>query len=185
MAVVAAWREAPPDTVVEVIDGELFTMRRPRPRHARGASRLGARLRPFDDPDEGEPGGWIILDEPELHLGAKPDIVVPDLAGGRRERLGEDVFAEGEGAAIAVAPDWVCELVSPRTQRLDRGRKMRLWRREGVAHVWIVDPANESLEVFRLGPDGYILVDTWEGDVSVRAEPFDAIELPLRSLWRR
>ncbi len=183
--VVEAWREAPPEVVVEVIDGELFTMPRPRPRHARGSSRLGARLRPFDDPDEGEPGGWIILDEPELHLGALPDIVVPDLAGWHRERLDEDVFNDDDETAISVAPDWVCEVTSPRTRRIDRGRKMRLWRREGVGHVWVMDPSVESLEVFRLGPDGFILVDTWEGNVVVRAEPFAAIELPLRSLWRR
>lgn len=183
--VVAAWRDAPPTMIVEVVQGELFTMPRSRPRHTRGSSRLGARLRPFDDPDEGEPGGWIILDEPELHLGPMPDIVIPDLAGWRRERLDESFFDDPEVTAISVAPDWVCELLSPGTEALDRGRKMRVWRREEVSHVWLADPAERTLEVYRLSPDGYLLVETYAGDTQARAEPFEALALPLRSLWQR
>src|SRR4051794_11201953 len=110
-SVVAAFRNAPSELVAEIVDGEISLLPRPRPRHARGSSRLGARLRPFDDPDEGDPGGWLILDEPEIHLGTLPDIVVPDIAGWRRERLPEEVFANDDTVAITIAPDWICEII--------------------------------------------------------------------------
>ena len=122
----------------------------------------------------------MILPEPELHLGARPDIVDPDLAGWRRERLSE----EPEGAAITVAPDWVCEILSDSTEALDRGKKRRIYRREGVTHYWICDPRIQTLEVYRLVNGRWMEVDTYEGDVTVRAEPFDAIEIDLARLWQ-
>jgi len=88
-------------------------------------------------------------------------------------------------AAIELAPDWVCEVLSEGTEAHDRGRKMRLYRRAGVAHYWLVDPRIRLLEIYRLEGGRYTLLDTWEGGATVRAEPFDAIELDLSLLWAR
>jgi Uma2 family endonuclease len=148
--------------------------------HARASSRLGARLSgPFDE-GHGGPGGWILLDEPELHLGSVPDIVVPDLAGWRRERMPRVPMQE---AFIALAPDWVCEVVSPSTQAFDRGDKMDVYARERVRHAWLVDPLAKLLEAWRLEGDKWLRLGTRRGDARVRAEPFEAVELELRALW--
>jgi Uma2 family endonuclease len=172
-----AFQAAPPEMVAEIIDGELSLMPRPRPRHARAASRLVRCLGEFDE----EGGGWVILIEPELHLGSKPDKVVPDVAGWRRERMPEIPDA----AAITIAPDWACEVLSDRTRRLDRGKKQRVYAREGVGHLWFVDPEAEFVEVLRLEGHRWLFVDTFEADAAVRAEPFEAAELPLGALWAR
>lgn len=180
----AAFQAAPDEVVAEILDGELFTSPRPARPHTRAASRLGRRLGPFDD-DPGEPGGWVILDEPELHLGPNPDKLVPDLAGWRRERMPDALGPEDAPAHYDIAPDWVCEVVSPGTERIDRGKKMRIYRREGVRHAWLINPVAQTLEVYRLDEGRWSLLDTYEGDEVVRAEPFDAIELPLATLWAR
>lgn len=133
---------------------------------------------PFDRGING-PGGWILLDEPELHLGDDPDILVPDLAGWRRETLPE----LPEQAFIDVGPDWVCEILSPSTEQFDRADKLPVYQREGVAHVWLVDPMLQTLEVFGLDGASYRLLRTWKGDERCRAEPFDAVELDLAQLW--
>ncbi|MBI5514605.1 MAG: Uma2 family endonuclease [Deltaproteobacteria bacterium] len=174
----------------QVVDGELSVMPRPRPRHQRGAGRLLRHLGPFDD-DPGAPGGWVLLPEPELHLGHLPDIVAPDLAGWRRERFPADGFNDDAPAFLAVAADWVCEVLSASTEALDRGRKMRVWRRERIGHVWLLSPELRTLEVYALTTqetpagvrDRYTLVDTYEGDARVLAEPFEALELDLAALW--
>jgi Uma2 family endonuclease len=179
--VVAAYRNAPEHVNVEIIDGELFTMPRPGAPHASAATDLVVELGPPFTRGRGGPGGWVLLVEPELHLNTKPDIVDPDLAGWRRERM--PVIPDT--AAITLAPDWVCEILSEGTEAHDRGRKMRVYRRAGVAHYWLVDPRIHLLEVYRLEGGRYTLVDTWEGDAKVRAEPFDAFELDLALLWAR
>lgn len=178
--VVKGYLDAPEHVVAEVLDGELFTMPRPRLRHARGSSRLGMLLGgPFDLGVNG-PGGWVILDEPELHLGPRPDIIDPDLAGWRRERMPE----LPDEAAITLVPDWVCEVISASTEAIDRGRKRRIYRREGVGHLWLLSPELRTLEVYRLENGRWTEVETYEGDAVVRAEPFEAIELPLAALWQ-
>jgi Uma2 family endonuclease len=175
------WEELcalPENTVGEIVAGELYASPRPAGPHSRVASKLGGKLDgPFDEGDGG-PGGWILLDEPELHLGG--DVLVPDLAGWRRERMshvGEDVVA------FELAPDWICEVLSPSTGALDRVRKMPAYARERVPHAWLIEPVQRTLEVFALQGEHWKLVGTWEGDVKVRAVPFDAIELDLASLW--
>lgn len=180
--VVEGYRNAPATMTAEVIDGELLLMPRPRRRHAHGASRLGSRLAPFGDPREGDPGGWVILDEPELHLGPRPDIVIPDLAGWRRERLPEEFLDESDG--LTLAPDWCCEVLSPSTERVDRGRKLDVYHRESVGHVWLISPPLRTVEVYRRHDLGWLRVATYEGDLAVRAEPFDAVPLDLAALWR-
>lgn len=183
-AVEAAFQAVPDDQVAEILDGELFTMPRPRPAHANATSVLGEALGPPFRRGRGGPGGWVFLIEPELHLGSRPDKVVPDLAGWRRERLPEALLDANAEGAIAIAPDWVCEVLSDRTERIDRGKKRRIYRREGVKHLWFLDPRDRTLEVYRLADGRWLEVDTFEGDAPVRAEPFDAIELTLGDLWR-
>jgi Uma2 family endonuclease len=137
---------------------------------------------PFDRGHEGS-GGWVFLLKPELHLGSRPDIVVPDLAGWRRERLPENFMAADALAFIDLAPDWVCEVPSESTEAHDRGKKRRIYRREGIGHYWLIVPRDKSREVSRLVDGKWLEVDTFEGNSSVRAEPFDAIELDMSSLW--
>ena len=178
-SVVEVWRNAPEHVTVEILDGEAVMMARPRTTHARAAGELHAELRNPFDRGRGGPGGWIFLLEPELHLGAGPDIVVPDIAGWRRERMP----ALPDVAALTLAPDWVCEALSDSTAAVDRGRKMRIYRREGVGHLWFVDTRAKVLEVWRNVDGRWHEVDSFEGDGRVRATPFDAVELDLAALW--
>jgi Uma2 family endonuclease len=171
---------AVPDTLVaEIIHGTLVTHPRPAAPHARAASRLGIDLGGPFDRGKGGPGGWIILDEPELHLHG--DILVPDLAGWRRERMPELPHAP----AFELPPDWACEVLSASTAAIDRADKLPVYAREKVPWVWLVDPILHTLEVHRLDGATYRTVGTWRDDANVRAEPFDAIELELASLWAR
>ncbi|MEO7329366.1 MAG: Uma2 family endonuclease [Minicystis sp.] len=184
LEVEAAFEAVEPELIAEILDGELHTFPRLAKRQTRAATRLTRRLGPFDD-DDGDPGGWVILDEPEIHLGPKPDKVVPDLAGWRRERMPDAIGPESGPAHYDVAPDWVCEVLSERTERTDRGKKMRIYRREGVGHLWLLSPVLQTLEVYRLEDNRWVLLDTFEGDSAVRAEPFEAIALRLGDLWAR
>jgi len=170
----------PEHMVGEIIDGELVASPRPSARHARVSSTLGMDLGTlFDREGRGGPGGWVILDEPELHVVGQ--VLVPDLAGWRRERMPEvpDV------AFFELAPDWLCEVLSPSTAARDRTRKMRHYARAGVRHVWLLDPAPQTLEVYRLDGDAWRVVMTAAANDKVRAEPFDAVELGLSGLWAR
>jgi len=167
----------PPQMVAEIVEGELHASPRPALRHAWTSSRLGDRIGPpFHDGRSG-PGGWIILDEPELHFGA--DVLVPDLAGWRRARMPR----LPDGAYTTLAPDWVCEVVSPSTASLDRVKKLAIYAREGVSHLWLVDPLARTIEVLRLVRKRWTIVATHTGDEIVRLEPFGEIELELRALW--
>jgi Uma2 family endonuclease len=127
----------------------------------------------------GGPGGWIILDEPELHLGA--DVLVPDLAGWRRERMPH----VPESAAFEIAPDWVAEILSPSTEAVDRADKLPIYAREKVAHVWLIDPRLQTLEAFALDSTSYRLLGAWRGPATLRVPPFDALEMELGALWER
>ncbi|WP_437743231.1 Uma2 family endonuclease [Sorangium sp. So ce302] len=181
----AAFAAVPPEQVAEILDGELFTFPRPGRPHTRSASRLTMKLGSAFDLGDGGPGGWVLLDEPELHLGPRPDKVVPDLAGWKRERMPDALGDEDTPAHYDVPPDWVCEVISPRTERVDRGKKMRIYRREGVGHVWLLSPLLRTLEVYRLEGGRWVLLETYEEDAKVRAEPFDAVELDLAAIWIR
>ncbi|MBI5525857.1 MAG: Uma2 family endonuclease [Deltaproteobacteria bacterium] len=172
--------ETLPDNVVgEIVDGELIASPRPAIRHSGVTSRLGIIMgTPFEF-GQGGPGGWIILDEPELHLGEH--VLVPDLAGWRRERVPE----LPDEPAWTIAPDWICEVLSPSTEATDRTSKLRIYANERVGHAWLVDPNLRTLEVFRLEGSNWLLVGAFEGDRKVRAEPFDAVEIDLALLWAR
>src|ERR671910_2136553 len=161
--------QVPPHRVAEIVDGDLHVSPRPASRHALAASVLLGELGPPFHHGRGGPGGWWILFEPELHLG--DDVLVPDLAGWRRERMPE--FPDT--AFFTVTPDWVCEVVSPGTERLDRAKKVPVYAREGAAHLWLVNPLARTLEVYRLAEGRWLLLATREGAARVRAEPFDAV----------
>lgn len=169
--------KVPDNLVAEILDGELDTSPRPAPRHADASSGLGGTLRNPFDRGRGGPGGWRILDEPELHLGA--DIVVPDLAGWRRERLP----ALPEEAFFSLAPDWACEVLPPSTAALDRVKKLTIYARERIRHIWLLDPIARTLEVLRLDDGRWTIVYSVAGMAILRAEPFEAIELDLSLLW--
>jgi Uma2 family endonuclease len=172
---------APEHALAEIIDGELFVSPRPGAPHTGVASALGYELGPPFHRGNGGPGGWILLFEPELRLG-DDDILVPDLAGWRRERMA----AVPQEAGITIAPDWVCEVLSRSTERIDRTKKLGVYAREGVRHVWLLHPAWRTLEVLRLHEDSgkWLSVATLAEDTTARVEPFDAIVLDLAALWR-
>jgi Uma2 family endonuclease len=170
-----------PDTkVAEIIDGELIVSPRPAFPHAHAGSVMGGDLinafhRSSHDPKG--PGGWWLLDEPELHFGA--DVIVPDQAGWRRDKVPHLPNV----AAYDQAPDWVCEVISPSTGAIDRGRKMRIYARERIGHLWIVDPLLRTIEVYRLDGEHWLVVHTFSGAEPARIEPFDAVELEIGRWW--
>ena len=170
-------RDVPDNFVAEMFDGDLYATPRPALPHARAATVLGVELGNAFDRGRDGPGGWVILDEPELHFGN--DVLVPDLAGWRRERLPTVPAA----AYMTLAPDWVCEVLSASTEALDRGKKLRVYAREGVAHVWLLDPLRRTLEVLALESGKWAALAAHEGRGRARAPPFDAIELELGALW--
>jgi len=169
----------PPHLVGEIIDGELIASPRPAAVHAVAASRLTMEIGGPFDRGKGGPGGWVILSEPELHM--VDQVLVPDLAGWRRERMPEvpDV------AYFELVPDWLCEVLSPSTAMIDRARKMRHYAAAGVRHVWLVESAATTLEIYRLDGEGWRLVQTYAGAITVRPEPFDTVDLDLGGLWSR
>src|SRR5262249_12115128 len=169
----------PDHLVAEIIHGELVTHPRPAAAHARAASVLGSELTGPFDRGKGGPGGWLILDEPELHLHGH--ILVPDLAGWRRERMPE----LPDAASFELAPDWICEVLSPATAATDRADKMPIYSEHRVRHLWLIDPATQPLEAYRLDSERYSVLGTWHGDASVHIEPFDALPLELGALWSR
>ncbi|HSO47223.1 MAG TPA: Uma2 family endonuclease [Rhizobiaceae bacterium] len=167
----------PENMVGEIIHGVLEAQPRPAPRHSAATLRLSSKLGdPFDFGDGGA-GGWIFLVEPELHLG--PDIVVPDLAGWRRETLPQ----LPKTAWIETRPDWVCEVLSPSTARLDRGAKREIYAREGVGHLWLLDPVERYLEGFALSAGFWLLMATISDSDAVSAPPFEAISFPPSNLF--
>ena len=170
---------APEHLVAEIIDGELVTHPRPAPPHAVATTRLGIDIGgPFDRGKNG-PGGWLILFEPELHLHG--DILVPDVAGWRRERMPRIPDA----AAFEIPPDWACEVLSPSTAAVDRVGKMPIYARERIAHLWFVDPITRTLELFRLEGGRYTVLGCYRDSAVVHAEPFDALPLELAPFWAR
>jgi len=170
---------SPPHVVAEVLFGTLYQSPRPSVPHALAASAVGEELGPPFKRGRGGPGGWMILDEPEIHLGEH--IVVPDLGGWRRERLPE----APEAAYLELAPDWVCEVLSPSTRALDRGAKLKVYAEHRVGFAWFVEPLEKLVEVLELDGPTYRIVQTVEGDAGARLRPFDAIEFPLGVLWMR
>ena len=169
--------DAPAHLVAEIVDGALYTHPRPAMPHVLASSRLGGELTGPFDRGRGGPGGWWIIDEPELHLGE--DIVVPDLAGWRRERMPE----YPDTAYVTLAPDWICEVLSASTRRFDLHGKRPIYARESVAHLWLVDPTDRTLEAFELRAGHWVLIASAKDDDPISVRPFDAITFSLGDLW--
>ena len=167
----------PPHQVAEVVDGVLYTSPRPAAPHALATSRLGGEIGPPFDRGRGGPGGWWIVDEPELHVGE--DILVPDLAGWRRERMPDYPRA----AYFTLPPDWACEVLSPSTRKLDLHGKRPVYARVGVRHLWLIDPIDRTLEAFELHQARWLLIATLRDDDPVAIPPFDAVTFNLGDLW--
>ncbi|WP_437725088.1 Uma2 family endonuclease [Sorangium sp. So ce861] len=177
----------PPNKMAELVRGTLHVFPRPAPRHAQAETELATELVGAFGRGRGGPGGWRILVEPELHFPdpeapGEIDALVPDIAGWRRERMPE----LPKTAYFELAPDWICEVLSPSTEDYDRGEKMPIYAREGVRNAWLVDPIARSLEVYALSSGReWTSVATHRDAARVRVEPFDAIELDLSVVWAK
>jgi Uma2 family endonuclease len=171
---------APPHKIAELIAGELILSPRPAPAYSLAAAALGEELAPPFKHGRGGPGGWIMLHLPEIHLGL--DVLVPDRAGWRHSTMSH---VKNE-PFLTIRPDWVREVLSPSTERLDRGDKIAIYARSGVRHAWLVNPLLRTLEVLRLSEDNprqWLTTGVFRDDAKVRAEPFDGFELDLAVLW--
>jgi hypothetical protein len=169
--------DSPEHMIAEIIGGKLRLSNRPAGPATAVASAVGEELGPPFKRGRGGPGGWLILDEPELHLG--DEIVVPDLAGWRRERLP----LVPDAAFITIPPDWVCEVLSRSTERTDRMEKMPLYASFSIPYAWLVHPHRRTLEVFRLRDGQWVTIAAHKDTERARIEPFEAIELDLAVLW--
>ncbi|MEA2465256.1 MAG: hypothetical protein QOJ98_3003 [Acidobacteriota bacterium] len=169
--------KVPDNMVAELIEGELFASPRPRIAHADAASELLTVLRSAFG-RRGGPGGWHIVMEPELHLGH--NVLVPDIAGWRVDHLGEEM---PNVPAMTVVPDWVCEVLSHSTARLDRAKKLPVYAQHGVTHTWLLDVEEQYLEVKRLENGKWTDIAIFTAGETVRAEPFEAIEIDMTYVW--
>lgn len=167
----------PENMTGEIIDGELIATPRPSRKHVYAASALGNEVGPVYHSGRYGPGGWIILIEPEIGLGE--DILVPDLAGWKRERLP----ASEDHNWISVSPDWICEVLSPGTLRKDRVKKMRIYARHEVPHLWLIDPIGKTLEAYRFHGGSFTVAGVYAENDKVRIAPFPELEIDLTSLW--
>lgn len=172
-------RSLPENLIGEIVHGQLYAQPRPAPRHAVAASSLGGELvGPFQR-GRGGPGGWWIIDEPEIHFAPEREVLVPDLAGWRRERMP----AIPNTAYFETPPDWVCEVLSEATASKDREVKMPVYARFGVAYAWLVDPGRRTLEAFRLVDGRWLGIASVSNDQGVSLPPFEAVTLKLSNLW--
>jgi Uma2 family endonuclease len=176
-ATLADWEAVPAPYTAHLIDGELYVLPKPLPRHARAAGGVyEALVGPFDR-KRGGPGGWLFLLEVDILLGR--DVVAPDLAGWRRERLAE----VPNETPVRVAPDWCCEVLSPRTEVFDRGAKAAWYAAAGVQSLWLVDPDARTLEAYRNDAGAWRPEGRWQGEAEVTAAPFETPSWSLATLW--
>lgn len=180
LATFADLSRLPEDVRAEVLDGAVITSPAPLPKHSKAQRALGSFVGgPFDDDDgHGGPGGWWIFIEVDVLLGPH-DIVRPDLAGWRRERLRNP----SDQRPISVAPDWVCEVLSPSTVAHDKITKRNLYARCGISHYWIVDVDARTLEAFELVEQRWVLLGTYGEGAQVRIPPFEPIELDVGRIF--
>ena len=168
----------PPHLVAEILFGNLVTHPRPSTEHGAAATSLSDELvGPFQK-GRGGPGGWIFIGEEEVHLG--PHVTVPDIAGWRRERLPP---GSGKTNVLEIPPDWICEILSPSTEKYDRGVKRNIYALYGVEYLWHVDPRVQCLETFTRSDKSWLLTGTFFDNDEVRAAPFAELAFKLGLLW--
>lgn len=171
--------EATPEGVIaEIINGELVLQPHPNRRHNGVASTLVMALGPPFQMRQGGPGGWLFLIENEVKFGE--DLLVPDIAGWRTERLMAD---PDDTNWISVRPDFVCEILSKSTERRDRGVKGHIYAAAGVPYYWLIDPRRQTLEAFELDGEEWRATGTWRASGAVSAPPFEEISISLADLW--
>lgn len=163
----------------EIIDGEIHTIPRPTGKHGESTSVLGMDIGSAYHRGRGGPGGWWILDEPEVHFILDSEVCIPDLAGWQRERMPNIP----DGHKFTIFPDWICEVFSPATKSKDREIKMPLYARHGVQYIWLVDPVAKSLEAYKLNNSQWQMLGIYRDDDKVCVEPFNAISINLIDLW--
>ena len=172
----------PPHLVAEILHGQLVTHPRPTGRHGEVHYSLGLILGGAFREGIGHLGGWRFITEPELHLDG--DVAVPELAGWRISGIPADPAIDPLAPVqITLAPDWVCEVLSPSTEKYDRGDKREIYADGGVRHLWLIDPRIATLEVFELVGARWTLIGAFQDDATVRAAPFEAIEFQLGRIW--
>jgi Uma2 family endonuclease len=167
----------PSHLTAEIIFGALYTHPKPAPPHGAAQSALNVELGGPFQKGRGGPGGWIFITEPELHLG--PHVVAPDIAGWRRERM-PHMPAK---AYIEAAPDWICEIISPSTESIDRGAKRRIYATYSVGHLWLLNPVARYLEAHALRDGQWVHFETFEDGDEVKAPPFEAVPFRVADLW--
>jgi Uma2 family endonuclease len=171
----------PEERYLELLDGVMVEKASPDIGHSMAQGAIIGLMHPSYGRKPGSgggPGGWWILPELDISLG-RYDWVRPDLAGYRRDKHA----SIPKTRPLPLAPDWVCEVVSESNASRDTVQKVRLYHRIGVGHYWLVDPARRTLTVLRHAPDGYQLVLSATVGERVRAEPFEAVELPVSDLF--
>jgi Uma2 family endonuclease len=172
--------EALPEGVTgEIIDGQLHTQPRPAGIHGLAAFNLGGVLRDPYTRGRSGPGGWWIVPEPELHFMRDAEILVPDLAGWRRERMP----AVPQDQRFEIVPDWVCEILSPSTRSKDREIKMPVYARYGVRHAWLIDPHTRTLETYELEQGQWQARAAFAAEDHVAAAPFELAAFLAAELW--
>ncbi|MBU6160675.1 MAG: Uma2 family endonuclease [Myxococcales bacterium] len=173
--------EALPDHVTgEIIAGELVASPGSGLDHAEALSEAVSQLRRgFGQSGWGGPRRWRLLAEPELHLGV--DVLVPDLAGWYADRLGS---TRGR-TVLTLAPDWVCEILSPSTATRDRGVKADCYAKHGVRWLWLVDPVEEFIEAWELVAQRWTRLGVWSGNEVAAIPPFETLPLELCRWWGR
>ncbi|MFZ6182250.1 Uma2 family endonuclease [Nannocystis pusilla] len=168
----------PSEVKAEIFAGEIHVQPSALPGHSRAQRSLSHFIGgPFDDDTQG-PQGWWILIEIDVRFGAH-DVVRPDLVGWRRTRLPDLPHIR----PIDVVPDWICEVLSPSTERVDRVRKQQLYARHGVPHYWLVDPIERVLEAYVLDGAQWRIAGTYDDTALARIPPFEAVELPVGRLF--
>lgn len=169
----------PPTLTGEILNGQLHTQPRPSGPHAVASSSLGGELvGPFQK-GRGGPGGWWIVDEPEIHFQRDVEVAVPDLAGWRRERMPNIP----QDHRFDVVPDWICEILSPSTASKDREIKLPLYARYGVRHIWLIDPKARTLETLARQDGAWVVAGYFKDGDEVTAPPFEAVTIELEGLW--
>lgn len=168
----------PENMTGEIINGELIVTPRPSRQHGYTTFALGDEIGPYRSGRSGGPGGWVFIFEPEL--GLDEHVLVPDLAGWREERFPD----EEPHNWISVAPDWICEVLSPRTMRIDKMEKMPIYARHAVPYLWLIDPVAKTLDAFRLKGGEWVVAGLFAEAAMVRVEPFTEIEISLSDLWQ-